>query len=266
MKKELSIEEVFHFLNCPLQYHFAYVEGMIETSQEQKEGAAFKEAMHQTLYHYYSSIQQGRMPTLRQLYDKLTVLWHEKSDLPIGVIFDEDPSTTTRKAKIRREKYLHRGLDLLQKFYQREKKVKQIIIAVNQPYRVTVGEVTVTGNFELIRERLDKDSPSRFIEVVDFRTSVRKPEGFFLRNDLHATFMHYAFQSMFKKAPDHFMLDYLGVEEAMTFHRTPKDYRRMLAVLNGVADGVANSHVYPRQGIQCKQCPFQRVCDGWDFK
>lgn len=262
---EMNIEEVFDYLVCPLKHHMKHGKGLEETDTNAVQATAYKEALHQTLYHYYSSLQQGRVPTLKQMYEKFAKLWHEKSDLPMEGVFVDDLAQSTRMARIRKEKYLHQGYELIRKFYKENEKIEQFVIAVNHEYRIAVGDVVIKGHFELIRERVDKKAQSRFIEVVDFRTSLKKPEGFFLRNDLHATFMHYAFASTFKSKPDAFVLDYLGAGEAIEFTRDEKDYKRMMATLSAVAGGIARKETYPRQGFHCKQCPFKDACERWEF-
>lgn len=264
-QKEVSIEEVFDYLQCPLRYHMKHERQVQAKTKDAVQGIAYKEAFHQTLFYYYNSMQQGRIPTLKQMYEKFAKLWHEKSELKIEGVLVEDLAQSTRDARIRKEKYLHNGYQLIRQFYNTERKKEQTPIAVNHPYRIAIGDIIVKGNFELVRERLDKDSPTRFIEVVDFRTSLRKPEGFFLRHDLHATFMHYAFLSVFGKKPDYFVLDYVGASEEIIFQREQNDYRRMMAALKGAVNGIAREDIYPRQGFHCKQCPVQDVCDRWEF-
>lgn len=263
--KELSIEQLFDYLQCPLRYHMKHERHIEVRTKDAVQGIAYKEAFHHTLFFYYNSMQQGRIPTLKQMYEKFAKLWHEKSDIAMEGVLVEDLSQSTREARIRKEKYLHNGYKLIQRFYQSEKKKEQTPIAVNHPYRIAVGDVVVTGSFELIRERLDNESPTRFIEVVDFRTSTRKPEGFFLRHDLHATFMHYAFLSVFGKKPDYFVLDYVGASEEIVFERSQNDYKRMLSAVKGAANGISGGDIYPRQGLHCKQCPVRDACDRWEF-
>lgn len=264
-KREVSIEEIFDYLQCPLRHHMRHERKIEVVTKDAVQGIAYKEAFHQTLYFYYHSMQQGRIPTLKQMYEKFAKLWHEKSELPMEGVLVEDLAQSTREARIRKEKYLHNGYKLIQKFYATERKKEQTPIAVNHPYRIAVGDIVVTGSFELVRERVDKERPTRFIEVVDFRTSMRKPEGFFLRHDLHATFMHYAFLSVFGKQPDYFVLDYVGAGEEVAFERSANDYKRMMAALKGAVNGMSHGDVYPRQGIHCKQCPVRDACDRWEF-
>lgn len=260
----MEITEVFDYLLCPLKHDFKHAQGMEETDSNAVQGIAYKESLHQTLYYYYTSLQSGRVPTLKQMYEKFSKLWHEKSDLKMEGVFVDDLAQSTRTARIRKEKYLHQGYELIRKFYKDNEKMEQFVIAVNHDYRIAIGDVVIKGKFELIRERVDKKRQTRFIEVVDFRTSLKKPEGFFLRNDLHATFMHYAFASTFKSKPDAFILEYLGAGEKIHFARDERDYRRMMATLGAVTGGIEREEVYPRQGFHCKQCPFMDACERWD--
>lgn len=263
--KVLTIEQVFDYLRCPLQYHIKHERELHVEKPDGKQNIAFKESFHQTVYYYYNHLQTGAAPSLKQLYEKFAKLWHEKSDIEMEGVFVTDLAQSTRDARIRKEKYLHKGYQLIKQFYTETSKKEFFPIAVDHEYRISFGNIIVVGKFELIRERVDKDSQSRFIEVVDFRTGLKKPEGFFLRHDLHATFMHYAFAATFKKEPDAFILDYVGANKEIVFERNENDYKRMLSVLKGVANGVDGGDIYPRHGYHCKQCPFQDICDRWTF-
>lgn len=264
---EISIEEIFDYMQCPLKHHIKHTKGMKENTHDGKQEIAFRKAFHQTVYYYYSHMQteEGRTPTLKQLYEKFSKLWYEMSDLKFEGVMVDDLAQSTRAARVRREKYLNQGYAMLKNFYEENEGVEQYIIAVNHDYRISFGNIVVKGKFELIRERLDKKTKNRFIEVVDFRTGKRKPEGFFMRNDLHATFMHYAFAVTFKNQPDYFLLDYPSTNDSVRFVRNNNDYKRMLSVVKGVANGMNEGDIYPRQTFQCKQCPFKDVCDVWKF-
>jgi len=263
--KTLTIEQVFDYLRCPLQYHIKHERQLEVLKEDRKQDIAFKEAFHQTIYYYFNSLQAKHVPSLKQMYEKFAKLWHEKSDIEIEGVFVSDLAQSTRDARIRKEKYLHKGYKLIKQFYEKSAKEEYIPIAVNHEYRISFGNLNIVGKFELIRERVDKETQSRFIEVVDFRTGLTKPEGFFLRHDLNATFMHYAFTASFKKMPDAFIMDYVGAGKEIVFERNENDYKRLVSVLKGVANGIDGDDIFPRHGYHCKQCPFQSVCDRWTF-
>lgn len=264
--KSYDIREIFDYLHCPLMYEMKYARKLDDLSRvDDQAGLIFTEAMHQTMYFYYSNLMQDRMPTLKQLYEKLTKVWNDGMEEQGRVDLFDEPKDTTHRSKTRRDKYLLSGYEMLAVFYRKEKGKQQKIIAVNHPYRVVLGECVIEGKFELIREVLDSETGSRFIEVVDFRTTKKKPEGFFLRHDLFATFMHYAFEKTFDGRPDRFVLDFLGQDKEVSVARDEREYRRIQRVLEGVSKTIASIDPYPRQGFHCKQCAFQKYCDIWNF-
>jgi hypothetical protein len=45
--------------------------------------------------------------------------------------------------------------------------------------------------------------------------------------------------------------------------RTDNDYNRLLATIEGVANGISNKIFYPRESHMCSNCTYRNICRGW---
>lgn len=239
----------------------------IPSGDEYKTGVLYSKGIHQTISYFYYEIMQGRMPTLRQMRDKWASYYYD--------IFEEDKRTKdnfllarTGTDKQRMRQILNRGMEAVYAFYAENKDNPGTPIAVNYPFRIAVdNDLILKGEFELIREVTDENN-RRFVEIVDFKTSRNKTDasaGFFVRHDLRATAMFYAFQEIFHSTPDRFVFDYIGTDTQLSLYRDQNEIRRLKSVLKGVRSGIQQEDFYPRQTFMCKTCPIRDFCDRLQF-
>lgn len=264
---ELTIEELYAYLKCPLQYRLTYKENIPDKS-DYKNAVLYSKGIHQVISFFYYEVMQGRMPTLRQMRDKWAHYYYE--------IFEDDARTKenflTPRTKIdnqRIQQLLARGYETVYAFYAEKKDNPGIPIAVNYPYRIVFDDnLIIKGEFELIRETIDKAAQTRFIEIVDFKTNGYtndSTDGFFLRHDIRATIMYHAFHEVFQQTPDRFVFDYVGTPHTIALPRNDNEVNRLKSILKGVSNGIKNEDFYPRQSFVCKNCPMREYCDRIKF-
>ncbi|MDK2600631.1 PD-(D/E)XK nuclease family protein [Bacillus stercoris] len=258
---EISLDELHAYLHCPMQYQFKY---KTPINGEESDSVKFSKALHKTVFYFYYSLMGGWMPSQKQMKDKWANLWREFKEGKIdpNEFILKEHSSEPRKA----DRYVINGYELIHNFYHYNKDNHGIPIVVDREYRVPIAGVTVTGKFELVRESIDKSSPNRFIEIVDFKTGNEITDSFLLRNDLNLTIASYAFRNLFQNAKeDRIVLNYLKTGKQVLTSRSEKDYDRMKAIVEGVAEGIANKRFYPRQTFMCRTCPFKDACGSVRF-
>lgn len=264
-KIELGMDEIYTFLQCPLKYQLEHIH-KIPSENDYKSAVLYSKGIHQAIAYFYNEVMQGKMPTLRQMRDKWASYYYS--------IFGEDKRTKenfllarTGTDQQRMQQILNRGMEAIYAFYAENKDNPGVPIAVNYPFRIAIDkDIILTGEFELIRER--KENNTRFIEIVDFKTSNNKTDassGFFLRHDLRATAMFYAFQELFNSKPDRFIFDYIGTDTQLSLYRDENEVKRLRRVLKGVSNSIKNEDFYPRQSFMCKTCPMMSSCDRLQF-
>lgn len=254
---ELSLDQIQTYLHCPAEYMFKYEKNI---PAEDPTNTKYKKAIHKTVNYFYFSALGGFVPSAKQMKDKWATIWREASEGPIDaskLLFQ----SKRREEASRTDKQIIQGYEMIHNFYHFNKDSVGIPIAVDHEFRVPIGGVTVTGTFELIRESLDKTSPNRFIEIVDFKTGSEPTDMFLVNNDLNLTVMSYAFRNLFKAKEDRLTYSYLKTGKEIYTSRNERDYDRMKATVLGVAEGIANKRFYPRQTFMCKSCPFKDVCN-----
>jgi len=264
---ELTIDQLYTYLQCPLKYRLIHNEGIPDQS-EYKNAKLYSEGIHKTITYFYYQIMNGHIPTPRQMRDKWGSYYYE--------VFEDDKRTkdnflqSRTKNDIQRLTQLRdRGLEAVQNFYLENKDDPGVPIAVNYPFRIAFDDnLIIKGEFELIREKVDKKSQTRFIEIVDFKTNGYtndSTDGFFLRHDIRASLMYYAFTELFKNQPDRFVFDYIGTPHTISLYRNENEINRMKSILKGVSNGIKNEDFYPRQSFSCKTCSMREYCDRLQF-
>lgn len=265
-KLEITMDDVYTFLQCPTKYQLTKIHE-IPSEDDYKSAVLYSKGIHQTISYFYYEVMQGRLPTLRQMRDKWAHYYYS--------IFEDDKRTKenflnarTGTDHQRTQQILNRGMEAIYAFYAENKDNPGTPIAVNYPFRIAVqDDLILKGEFELIREYTDKDN-KRYIEIVDFKTSNNKTDassGFFLRHDLRATAMFYAFQEQFNSTPDRFVFDYIGTDKRLSLYRDENEIRRLKSVLKGVSNGIKQEDFYPRQSFMCKNCSMMNYCDRLQF-
>jgi RecB family exonuclease len=256
---ELTLQQIHDYLNCPMEYNMKHE---LQLKVEDTESIRYKRAVHKTISYLYFSAMGGFMPSAKQMKDKWATIWAEERDGKQNLkemVFKERKWVDQFGTK--NDKHIIKGFELIHNFYHLNKENHGVPIAVDHEFRVPIAGVTVTGNFELIRESIDKSSPNRFIEIVDFKTGSEATDMFLVNNDLNLTVMSYAFRNLFQAKEDRLTYNYLKTGKEIYTSRTDKHFDRMKAIVEGVAEGIASKRFYPRQSFMCKACPLKDACD-----
>jgi hypothetical protein len=236
----------------------------LQLEVDESDAIKYKKAVHKTISYLYFSAMGGFMPSAKQMKDKWATIWAEERDGKQNLkeeFFKERKYQETKTGFSKYDKSITKGYELIHNFYHLNKDNHGIPIAVDHEFRVPIAGVTVTGNFELIREAIDKSSPNRFIEIVDFKTGTEATDMFLVNNDLNLTVMSYAFRNLFQAKEDRLTYNYLKTGKEIYTSREEKHFERMKVIVEGVAEGIANKRFYPRQSFMCKACPFKEACD-----
>lgn len=254
---ELSLDDIHTYLHCPAEFDFKYGK---KIPMEETDSVKYKKAIHKTVSYMYFNVMGGRMPTAKQMKDKWATIWQEEKE---GIKDLSEHLLKERKyqAPSKVDKHVIQGFEMIHNFHHYNKDNVGIPIAVDHEFRVPIAGVTVTGKFELIRETIDKSSPNRFIEIVDFKTGNEATDMFLVNNDLNLSVMSYAFRNLFQAKEDRLTYNYMKTGKEIYTSRGEKDFDRMKAIIEGVAEGIANKRFYPRQSFMCKNCPFKDVCN-----
>lgn len=257
---DLSLDNIHTYLACPAKYKFKYVDNI---QLDLNKNVLFKKAVHEAVYYFFYSTMGGTLPRPAAMKDKWASIWSKTNDKgnPIDLIMKTTPGLYGRKQGEGTDKHLVQGMEMIHNFYHFNQANPGSVITVDQPYRIALDDVNVTGKFELIREILDANDGKRYIEIVDFKTSDDSIEPFLVKNDFNLTLASYAFRNVFKATEDRLKYHYLKTGRDIITVRRENDFNRAKATVKGVANGIKNKDFYPRQSFMCKSCEFKDVCD-----
>lgn len=267
-RKQYSMQQVLDYMDCPLCYDLKYVQKLAvpETVLTDNKNIIYQECTREAIHYYYLEHQQGKPPTLKAVYDKFYSLWMEKTaTLDQNSIFSRKLEDAGKHGREERSRYITKGYETLKKFYGQNAKKKQAILAVNHPYEIILDNISIVGQFDLIREVMGTKSKRREIEIVSFQLSNRQPDGDTLERDLSLTAMEYAFRQMFQTAPDNFVLNYINRSEELKIFRELNEYKRMFAIFEGFVSSVDTVSPFPRPGAHKFYTPYKELCDNYRF-
>lgn len=262
---EISINDIHNYLSCPVKYKLQAVDQMKIKPPKQ---VLYKQSIHKTISFFFNAAQNGWVPTLAQMKDKWANIWKEAVDHePFDILAPRLSEAKKRPSQlnIQDQKMNTQGLEMIYNFYNFNKGNPGNVIAVDLDYRVPIGGITITGKFELIREIVDAQDGKRYIEIVDFKTSSDDIEPFLVKNDFNLTVASYAFRNLFQSTEDRIKYHYLKTGRDIIITKNESDFKRMKAVVDGVANAIKSESFYPRQTHMCKVCEFKDLCDRLKF-
>lgn len=251
---ELTLDQIHTYLHCPLKYQIRHEQGV---SGGIGGTVFYKEAVHKAISYFYFSLMGERMPTPKQMKDKWAYLWagSQTEDTNDFLLKERQYQAPNKHSKLNTQ-----GFEMIHNFYHMNKDDPGIPIAVDHEYRVPIANVMVVGNFELIREKLDKSLSTRFIEIVDFKTGNDAVDPFLIKHDMNLSIASYAFQNLFQSREDRLTYYYLKTGKEIYTQRDDSDFARLEKTVHGVAEGIAKKHFYPNHNFMCKSCPVKDVC------
>lgn len=270
IKKEYKLEEFLSFMDCPLQHDFLFNKNVLKKDSTMLnvnlKTKSYNEAIETTIAYYYSQKMLGEVILLKGMYSKFQNTFYSL----VGyegekTVFERDIYETKHRVNMDKKRFLHKGWETIKIFYDNAESQPQAIIAHNYPFKIPFGDIVITGKIELIREVQEKNSPRKNIELVCYSTSQRVPDEFQINHDLYTTFMHYAFNYIFKESPDRIVLSYIAKDSELYIYRNKKEYNRLFASIEYFQSNINNGKIFPRQGINCNACPVKEYCDKYIF-
>lgn len=262
MTTELTIQQIYDYMNCPYRYKLKYID-KIEGKESKK--TMYSKAIHKSIYFYYYTLMNNRRPSGNEMKNKWSNMWKEAKEGGIDVtkfLLEERPpiGVTGERYRDRADKYSIQGYEAIHLFQTKIKDENIIPIAVDYPYRVIIEGIPLVGNFEVVQEKVE-ESGKRFMEIIDFKTSTSAPSNFDLHHDLSITASSYAFRTLFKKEEDRNSFYYAKTGTHYYTKRNELEYERLKKVVYDVANQIAREQFYPRQSFMCNSCPLMDVCN-----
>lgn len=244
----LSIKDVLDYSWCPKYYELKN-----NNPNEQNLKEAYDAALHRCFYTYLLALQNDTLTdslkTLKYRWGKEWVKQKTNSEIictPSAV--KRDTYDAKRRA----------GIDAILTF-DKLMNTPQYPILINRQYSVQIGNVTLTGTWEYIRE-VEIDG-RKVIQILKFRTENNRFQVIsHMHHDLELTAAALAFSKMFN-APE-FQLVYVDIyKKKMTIsYRTEKDFKLLEETITSVAKSIKHNIKCISPDKKCYHCEYRDIC------
>jgi hypothetical protein len=134
----VSIQEILDYRKCPLSYYFKYVQKLPEDNLSTQ----VSEQIHEIVYYFYSKVMNKDMPTIDMLKNQWESTWFSGID-PMQYIL------TPRNERLETGQ---KAVPLISNFYNANCLAPGMPLALNQEFKVELGDNIVSGKIELVRE------------------------------------------------------------------------------------------------------------------
>jgi|AntRauTorckE6833_2_1112554.scaffolds.fasta_scaffold08225_5 CRISPR/Cas system-associated exonuclease Cas4 (RecB family) len=250
---EFTIEELKVFGQCPLKYKYGYMNDYKYRKSREQE---YADSIRSVSTWFFDNVRTGSIPTKREIRKKWGSIWHKGKDV-YDILFD-----TSYKYERRRN---IKGVEKIDKFYDRFTKTPGTILINNYPFDVPIGNGHILkGRFDIIRE-VEKNNSTR-IELLNLRTDKYVPYSRLRERDLLLTIHDYAYRKTFEQIPD--QLAYYAFKNdtrAVIDPMRPKHFKKLETMVNNIASIIDQGLFFPRFDEEhkiCRHCDYTTVCAG----
>jgi len=231
----LSASGIETYETCPLQFK---LERDWRIPREIPAALQYGKAMHDVLKHYYDSFIQGRPATEADL----VALFHTVlAETPIS-----DP--------YQRDLYQKQGVAQLRVFLATATASKPDVLRTEESFSIKIGEATVRGRID----RIDRLSGNAVV-IVDYKTGKpQDPED--ADESLQLSIYALAAQQKWGYKPERLMFYNLEDNAAIETTRTPEQLQEAAALVESVAEKIAQGKFDAKPGFHCRFCPYRSLC------
>jgi CRISPR/Cas system-associated exonuclease Cas4 (RecB family) len=246
---KLSVSEILDYKKCPLYYQFRYVNGIEEDLSVPQE---IHDEIHRLIYFFYYGVMDNK-PALDilALKKKWGKMWFKDID---GEKYILTPKNDRSEAGIK-------AVPLIEHFHNFACQRPCMPLAVEQSFSVDIGDHTVSGMFEVVREV--QDGPRRLIEITNYKTGTQVPIQWNVDYDLSLSLQSYAFRQLFNAKEQRILVHYLRSDRVFATHRSNDHFDRMAKTIDLVARSITRGLFYPRETFLCNSCFYQNYCTVW---
>lgn len=246
----VSIQELIDYAKCPVYYFFKY------KSPEYKTEAIsliekYDDDIHKVIYYAFSRASEGDSIDIKDVKSSWGRAWI-KDKRKVSIMFNESLSRKDTYNELRK-----RGIHSLLQFQKVFSLEPGFPIAINKPYEIQVSKnLTVTGNFELIRENTFKQ-----IEVMTFKTDEHSNVKVVKDNDLKLMASSIAAEEYLGSKDIHHVM--YQVDKYNFTRHTEDTINKDLFIfsVNNIFKAMYNKLYYMAPSNDCYFCPYKDICN-----
>ena len=238
-KPRLSYTDIRIYGKCPLQYRFKKILRISERAGPQMH---LGDAIHRTLQEAMAKAGNQIKPTADELKGLFLDKWqkYRHSDL-------------TWMESLKRA-----GLEMLEKFAEREQSVKTRVMALEKDFRIDRPEFVLAGRID----RVDIDEAGE-IYVIDYKTGkIGMPESSYeSKKDDQLIVYAMVCPELFGKLPAEVAFYYLAENKLISSIVSQKDIDSLHSKIGEIAGRIAaGDFTATPSPFECGQCSYRNIC------
>lgn len=230
-----------------MRYYFTYLDHL--NQRQLTSTLYYDEAVHKMIYSFFSLLQNQEEPRLTSLKRAWGKNWIQKRKSE-DILFVAPYSWRESYERLRKQ-----GTQGLITFWDQFKDHPGFPIAIQKTYHVPIhDQLTLVGTWEVIREK------DQQLEILHFRTGLKKLTDFMVEQDLKLTASSYAFHYWFKQQEQRLLVYSF---DKGTFHitsRQPTEYTVLKQIVSNVHQAIEANLFYACPTEKCELCPFKTRC------
>jgi hypothetical protein len=243
----IDIEELKTFIECPMKYKIRYK--LLPTETKLYDAIKkFDLTLHEVIYSFFTSIQCNKIITIQESLRIFGTRWIQKFK-------QEEIIFKTNKTKYDVERI--KAHTQLVNFYNSFKSDPGVPIAVNEPWKIKIGEDTLTGRFDLIRNIKNKQGEDE-LQLIDFKTFYNFEK--YSNRDLEITANGLAFKTKFKIEPDKTFIYNFTNNKFIEAERNNFDYKMLINSIKSFKLIDKNNTYYTVPTDKCTKCLYRGFC------
>ena len=247
---ELTIKQIQDYTYCPKFYKLCHIDNLKKSKDANIENH-FKNAVERTMYHFFYCVQDGNIPSLRELKKKFGDLYIGERTLAETMLLgrsSRDLATVLEK----------KSTTMLSNFYDKYSTEHGVPILVDKEYELKINEVVVKGNIPIIRE-----TPEHTIEMlhfyIDTTRDMKNVMPLALRYNISTVISTFAFEKIYGTMVENTCYGVISGKSLSV--RAPKtQFNRLSNMITAISTAIENELFYPVMNNNCINCAYNKIC------
>lgn len=232
---KITEQQLFDYLFCPIKYALKY-----ECKIFIREDITTNKLLNQVTKYFYTSVANGKLPTLKQMQSKLDSLCEANKDI----------INAKKSVEMWGQVY---------NFYNWACENKISVIDTDTKYSLPLGEHILEGTMNPINI-----TPQKKLETLTINFSNRIPDQIEIDTKLKHTIDIMAFNSSNKELQiSAARMHLLKQNKDLYATRNINDFKRLESTVSNVAKSIENKLYYPRETHMCTSCNYRNYCRAW---
>lgn len=232
---KITEQQFFDYMYCPLKYYLKHKSKLVIDENE-----TINSILLTMTKFFYTSITNGKIPTLKQMQAKLDGLCEKNKEI-----------ITSKKAV---EMWAH-----IYNFYNWACDNKVSVIDIDSRYALPLGEHVLEGVMNPIA--INKNGE---LEILITNFSSKVPEQIELDMKYKHTIDIFAFNTSNEEYKiSGVKLHNVKQNKDMFTTRNLNDFERLKSSVDNVVKSIQNDLYYPRETYLCNSCKYKHYCRAW---